>query len=102
MNQINVGKYLVRIVNRGDRYGLNDCLTHLEDKPLVEFWDTRYKHTPRGQFVSRYYVNTLLNFPRYHALDLMGGVEGWTLTTTEVDQVRRFLIRCVEPTFSGV
>jgi hypothetical protein len=54
----------VRLVERGDRYGLDDCLTHDRDDPLVEFYDAKYagddRFGPRGQFVSRYYRSTLL------------------------------------------
>ena len=34
------GKHLeARIIYKGDKYGLNDCLTYKEDKsPLVEFY----------------------------------------------------------------
>lgn len=54
----------VRVIRKGDRYGLNDCLVHDKDDPLVEFWDATYEHDPRftpglGQFVSRYFLNTL-------------------------------------------
>ena len=46
--------WAVRIVEKGDKYGLKDGLTHEGDEPLVEFYDTRYEHTNLGQFVSRY------------------------------------------------
>ena len=35
-------KFNVRIVNKGDRYGRADCLTHDDDRPMVEFYDRRY------------------------------------------------------------
>lgn len=57
---ITVGIYNVRIVKPGDRYGLKDCLVNDKGEELVEFYDSRYMHTERGQFVSRYYLSTLL------------------------------------------
>jgi len=80
-------RFNVRLVRRGDRYGLNDCLTHGKaptrrhdtnteipegiaaaggyDGAMVEFYDATYANQksfgPRGQFVSRYYLATLTN-----------------------------------------
>lgn len=71
--------FLVRIVREGDTYGLNDCLTHDEPMPLVEFYDTRYPHTSRGQFVSRYYADTIAGVRSGRGLDLDGGVPDWTI-----------------------
>jgi len=33
--------WAVRIVEQGDKYGLDDCLDN-DGTPLVEFYDTRY------------------------------------------------------------
>ena len=92
---ITVDKFNVRIVNKGDKYGLDNCLTHEGDKPLVEFYDTRYPHTEFGQFVSRYYVETILNDDGYGPKDcgliLHGGVPEWTLSAKDMDTVRNFL-----------
>src|SRR5690606_39865054 len=47
----------------GDSYGLNGCLIHEENDPMIEFYDTRYHLSNDweglGQFVSRYYLSTL-------------------------------------------
>jgi hypothetical protein len=32
-------KFLVRLVEKGDPHGRNFCLTHNEDRPMVEFYD---------------------------------------------------------------
>jgi hypothetical protein len=92
---ITVDKFNVRIVNKGDKYGLDNCLTHEGDKPLVEFYDTRYLHTEFGQFVSRYYVETILSDDGYGPKDcgliLHGGVPEWTLSAKDMDTVRNFL-----------
>jgi hypothetical protein len=52
-------RFNTKLIRAGDKYGLEDCLTHDGD-PMLEFYDPRYQHTPIGQFVSRYYVKTLI------------------------------------------
>ena len=71
--------FRARLVKQGDRYGLNDCLTHDSPRPMIEFYDARYPHTPHGQFVSRYYLDTLTDHPFEHGLDLQGDVADWTI-----------------------
>jgi hypothetical protein len=92
---ITVDKFNVRVVNKGDKYGLNLCLTHEEDKPLVEFYDARYPHTEFGQFVSRYYVETILgddgDGPKNCGLNLDGGIPDWTVSAKDMDTVRGWL-----------
>jgi hypothetical protein len=92
---ITVDKFNVRVVNKGDKYGLNNVLTHNEDKPLVEFYDVRYPHTEFGQFVSRYYVSTILGDdgygPKDSGLNLHGGVPEWTVSERHMDIVRAYL-----------
>lgn len=61
--------YGVRVVFSGGMYGLNDCLRHDHDDPLIEFYLLRGSrlttgelieiHGPRGFFTSRYYLSTL-------------------------------------------
>jgi hypothetical protein len=84
----------VRLVRRGDRYGLNNCLVHDCDEPLVEFWDASLENDPRftpglGQFASRYYLGTLTGKFGYHGHDhraaprgisLCGHVPQWSVT----------------------
>jgi len=82
-----------RIVRKGDSYGRNNCLTHTEDDPLVEFYDARYDHTELGQFVSSYYVSTLTgecewsfgSDSRETGLNLEGSVSDWFV---DADQVK--------------
>ena len=82
----------VRRVNQGDRYGLDNCLTHEEDKPLIEFYDSRYpfdmdEHgNVLGQFISRYYLRELLwdyatGKPRqpHEGINLCGHEPNWTM-----------------------
>lgn len=87
-------KFNVRIVNKGDRYGRADCLTHDEDRPMVEFYDHRYTHgdwPDRGQFVSRYYVSTLLEVEN-RGLCLDGGNPNeWSVSVDGMELVRAYL-----------
>lgn len=61
MNDLIVGKWRVHVVEPGGRYGLNNCLVNEEQKSLLEFWDMSANKSsfPDGQFVSRYYIDTL-------------------------------------------
>lgn len=89
--------FLVRLVEKGDHYGLDFRVTHGEDRPMVEFYDvdsraecydfvgTREEAiaagAPRlGQFVSRYYVHTLLeDIATTGGICLAGHVPRWTI-----------------------
>ena len=91
---IKVEKFNVRIVRRGDQYGLNGCKTHEKDEPLVEFYDSRYEANSWsgfGQFVSRYYVSTLLKHSDRHGLTLHGGVPQWSVSATDMARVVQYL-----------
>ncbi len=85
-----VDKFNVRLVSKGDRYGLDWCRTHDKDEPLVEFYDARYPHTEFGQFVSRYCLSTMLE--RDDAgLCLDGGVPEWSISADDMAAVRAWL-----------
>lgn len=84
--------FLLNIVEKGENYGLDNCLTHEKVDPLVEFYDQRYMHTPLGQFVSRYYMSTLLEKKDQHVgLDLDGGVPDWKVNAEQMKIVRDWL-----------
>ena len=86
-----LSKWNVRIVNTGDKYGRDMCLTN-DKAPLVEFYDGRYLHTPFGQFVSRYYVSTILSDSEYPTgLCLDGRVPDWQVSADDMKQVITFL-----------
>lgn len=71
--------FLVRVVHKGDRYGLDDKLTHDKADPMVEFYDLSYpdKFGPRGQFVSRYNAFTLSKVQG--GLNLCGHEPVWSI-----------------------
>jgi hypothetical protein len=76
------GGFSVVLVRKGDRYGLENCLTHEKDDPMVEFYDADYAGKPYftkvGQFVSRYYLSTLTERP-VAGLCLDGGIPKWSI-----------------------
>ena len=83
--------WAVRIVEQGDKYGFNDGLVYDGYEPLVEFFDTRYEHTDLGQFVSRYYLYTLIGGDG--GLNLDGGVEDWYIHNPCGNRIRDWLRR---------
>lgn len=88
-------EFNVRIVFKGDKYGLRDCLTHEFEDPLVEFYDTQFDFTPHGQFVTRYYASTLLGLDAWGrttgGLVLDYGVESWVIDAESMDRIRDFV-----------
>ena len=88
----------VRIVVNGARYGRKDDLLHLEDDPLIEFFDATYagpEFGPRGQFVSRYYLSTLQKRRDGSALCLEGGVPLWHVSTANVAEAIRHAVAAI-------
>lgn len=51
--------WVCRVVEQFDRYGRGFELVHDKEKPLIEFYDARYPFTEYGQFVGRYYLDSL-------------------------------------------
>lgn len=82
--------WAVRIVEKDDKYGLDDCLDN-DGTPLVEFYDTRYEHTDLGQFVSRYLLGTLTEGEG--GLNLDGGVPSWNINEPCMNRIRDWLRR---------
>lgn len=84
-------EFVGRVVFKGDPYGAYDkkaetfALVHTDSRPVVAFYDSRYSHTPYGQFTGgSYFMETLLGradrdpgLPRGLCLD--GGVDDWSL-----------------------
>jgi hypothetical protein len=100
--------FRVRLVRRGERHGAEMCLTHSQDEPLVEFYDTRYPHTydfvgakeaaiaanapVLGQYIASYRLSTLRESRHLHAgLCLHGGVPGWLISPSSLANVHDWL-----------
>lgn len=81
--------FLIRVVESGDNYGRDDCLNH-DGETMIEFYDRSHRESfgERGQFVSRYYVSTLVGSHEQdgecRGLDLHGGVPVWQVTGENV------------------
>jgi len=81
-------------VRQGDRYGRDRCLTHQEAEPLVEFYDRENAgrtFPDEGQFVSRYYLSSLLKRGG-GMLNLDGGVEVWRISAEGMRVVMRHVV----------
>jgi hypothetical protein len=89
--------FCARLVFKGDRYGLESGLTYDKDEPLLEFYDMKYPHTPYGQFVSRYYVQTLFESNSQFGINLDGGVPRWSLDATALKEVLTWVKTIVKP-----
>ena len=51
------------------------------DNAIIEFYDSRFKHTPHGQFTGgRYYLKTILDHNQQHGLMLNGDISAWMLS----------------------
>lgn len=85
-------KFRVQIVRKGDRYGLDKCLTHADDEPMVEFYDLSYpeKFGAEGQFVSRYSLSTLQTC-RSGGICLQGGVPAWNIDDAAMATVYKWM-----------
>ena len=101
LNEEKLIPWVIRIVDEGDKHGLNDCLTHKKDKhgPSIEFYDARYPHTRlikgfSGQFVSSYYVSTLLEDEEdltNGGLNLAGQEQDWSMDGNGMKTVFAFI-----------
>lgn len=95
------GRFNVRIVEVGDAYGRDDCLTHDDDLglgTLVEFYDGQQdaaKFGPLGQFVARYYFDTLAESVPQGGLNLDGGIPEWTVSAEEFATHWRWILENV-------
>lgn len=83
--------FTARMVTMGQGYGSWDgqkwALNHGVDRPMVEFYDRRSlgrRHvSPHGQFISRYFLETLKE-PGSNGLLLDTGSPDWNLTFNEL------------------
>lgn len=85
----------VKLVKQGEKWGRDNCLTHDKADPLVEFYDARYtKLDPLGQFISNYYLSTLMNTQWgdcREGLNLYGGEPDWYIDKQGMTEVFEWL-----------
>lgn len=84
--------WALKLVQVGDKYGAGDKLVNDSKESFVEFYDTRYPHTPLGQFVSRYYSSTLLETSADKGLNLYGGVPSWVVSSAAMNAAKEWLV----------
>ena len=119
-------RWCVRIVFLGDNYGMDHCLTYADDtkikgyvfermdNPLIEFYDmdsraaqmmretldkrARFMGEEYGQFVSRYYLDTLneTDWSDSSGLNLDGGVDRWKVSGEFMAHVMEVVNEAVE------
>jgi len=90
--------WTIRVLDIGDKYGREDCLTYDADEPVVEFYDADHPHTidapsgtVLGQFVARYYISTICDGST-GGLDLMGYEPKWKINALTMDSVRAYIM----------
>ena len=83
--------WAVRLVEEGDRYGLNMKLVKEKGDPYVEFYDMRLESEDLGQFVSRYCRYTILQHGN-EGLCLDGGVSDWNISADGMRAVKKWLV----------
>lgn len=82
--------WLVRLVEPGDTYGKDFCLTNKGNEPYVEFYDIRYSHTDFGQFVQRYYKSSIMTEVA-SGLCLDFSEPEWAVSERCMDKVKEWL-----------
>ena len=119
LHDLLTGGWRVHLVQEGEHYGvngslvygdtigngvphigerINDCQLYGHGLPLVEFYDMTKNTEQGGQFVSRYYMSTLLGMDEsdiplsdMKAFSLDGGVPAWTVAGTDLQNVTDWL-----------
>lgn len=88
-------KFRVRVVMRGDRYGLGGRLEHKNAVPLVEWYDASFDHKfpYPGHFISRYNLTTLAGWRRGRLI-LDAGVPDWVVDADNVGEAVAFAKGC--------
>jgi len=84
----------IKVIQTGDKYGRNDCLTHDGPIPMVEFYDARNAgkpgYDPEGYFVSRYYLSTLMASDPATGINLCGHELDWQVNAENLRQALQF------------
>ena len=69
-------EFKIKLIQKGDNYGLDNCLTHFDVDPMIEFWDVK-----TDQFISRYFLSTLKE-NQYDGcgITLCGDIPEWSVS----------------------
>jgi hypothetical protein len=86
----------IQVILTGDTYGRKNSIVN--DRPMVEFYDSSRVHEGRNpQFVSRYCIETLKSdkygpkYPGPYGLNLQGDVPGWSVSAEGMRLVMKFV-----------
>lgn len=98
-NEMRTGKWGVKIVAPGERYGLGNSVLNDSGKPLVEFYDHSQDPAkfPKGQFVTRYYMDQLLGRGEWgikdaaNGLSLDSAIPDWTVSSANMQTILTWL-----------
>jgi hypothetical protein len=82
---------MIKIINDNGRIWAVRVVRKEGDRPLVEFYDCRFEHTPYGQFVSRYFLDTVIGHTPGAGLCLDGGVPSWSIGDKAMDRIVAWL-----------
>lgn len=88
INQSNNIPFVARLVKKGNV--LMGGEKHTAAAPIIEFYDNRYWFTQFGQFISSYYVGTLLQEP-LTGLALDGCVPEWFIDSDSCYLITKWL-----------
>jgi hypothetical protein len=83
---------IVRLVERGDSYGKNFCLTNSTHDDYVEFYDPRNPFTNDsdfGYFIARYYKQNIMECKG--GIRLYGDDPAWQISDEDMEKVRKWL-----------
>ncbi len=80
----------VRVLEKGDSYGRDECLIHEEDRPVIEFFDADIETTsPLGSFTSSYYLSTFNEIKEGKGLCLEGSDrDRYSISSATVEEVK--------------
>ena len=81
-------QFAAKLLQKGDAYGLEKCLTWDSDKTGIEFYDVTYAgdgFDEIGQFVSRYYVKNILEHSGNLCLE--GSIPEWTVDGNNISKI---------------
>lgn len=82
-----------RLLTQGMGFGRFDqggwTLTQTGEKPVIEFFDRRWSHTPHGQFIARYHLESLQARERSGPSGLLldTGSPDWAVTAQDMQDV---------------
>jgi len=78
-NEIAGKTFTVKILRKGDQYGLNKRLTHEDDVPLVEFYDAGSGDESKKFFICSYSADSLLGQCKFSGADITLGLSPLSL-----------------------